>query len=272
MRRIKSRGFTRKMGECPAAGRQGAKTHTRECLFSIRDWCAWTPGRETEASWREWAGGRRAATTGDDPIRNQPPAILRRRVSALGQAALRAAWGLPDIHKARIILASRHGEFGRTLSILDSLAAGTGVSPADFTLSVHHALVGLLSIATNNRQGHTAIAAGAETFGLGFVEAVACLAEQPVEPVVLLYFDEALPIPFDRFNENHQGPLAVALTLTAAAPGETFAFTAVSPASGPPGRSVQALDFLKFLLSGDSTLVSRGEHLQWQWTRHAVAA
>jgi len=43
---------------------------------------------------------------------------------------------------------------------MEGLVAGEGVSPAEFTLSVHHALVGLLSIAQSNRRGHTALAAG----------------------------------------------------------------------------------------------------------------
>ena len=96
-----------------------------------------------------------AGTPPSDPV----PLLLRRRVSAIGQQALRAAWGLPAAAEARLIFASRHGEFSRTLSILDALANDQPVSPADFTLSVHHALAGLLSIAQRNRLGHTAIAA-----------------------------------------------------------------------------------------------------------------
>ena len=197
--------------------------------------------------------------------------ILRRRVSPLGQAALRAAWGLADISDARIVLASRHGEFSRTLSILDSLANGAGVSPADFTLSVHNALLGLLSIAANNRQGHTAISAGQATFASGFVEALACLVEYPRQPVVLMYFDEALPEPFDCFDETPDQPLALALTLGAEGSGEIFGFSTTSGASNSP-RPAQALDFLRFMLTDTPKLSSRGDNAEWQWRRHAAAA
>src|SRR5262245_46592170 len=117
--------------------------------FDILAWAAWAPGRETEAAWRAWAGVAAGAAAAPP---SQPPLLLRRRVTTIGKAALRCVWGLPDSAGARLVFASRHGEFSRTLSILDALTAGEGVSPADFTLSVHHALAGLLSIATENRK------------------------------------------------------------------------------------------------------------------------
>jgi hypothetical protein len=157
------------------------------------------------AGWRAWDSARAESETP-----SAVPLSLRRRVSPVGQKALRAAWSFPEIATARLILASRHGEFGRTLSILDDLGKAQPVSPADFTLSVHNALVGLLSIAAANRRGHTAIAAGAETFGFGLIEAAACLAESPDEPVVLIYFDEPLPGPYAEFNETDAQPMALA--------------------------------------------------------------
>src|SRR4030095_4253261 len=114
----------------------------------VSHYVAWTPGRESRADWRRWAGVERQ----DDspPAAELPPVpvSLLRRVSALGQQALKAAWGLPALHQSRFVFASRHGEFDRTLGILQSLAQREPPSPADFSLSVHNALAGLLSIAT----------------------------------------------------------------------------------------------------------------------------
>lgn len=259
------------MGERPIDRQSPDGERKREHLFCIRSWAAWTPGKETEASWRNWAGVQGVSAPVDSLTSPPPPALLRRRVSPLGQAALRIAWGLADIPDARVVLASRHGEFGRTLSILDSLAAGDGVSPADFTLSVHHALLGLLSIAADNHQGHTAIAAGSASFGMGFVEALACLIEQPTRPVILLYYDEELPAPFDHFNENHDRPLALALALASAGSGETFGLTMTAGSPDAP-RATPALDFLRFMLTDSPKLSSCDKHLKWQWRRHAVAA
>ena len=139
--------------------------------FHIRGWKSWDATRQT---------GK------DEGI----PALLRRRVTPIGQHALSAAWELPETKDARLILSSRHGEFSRTLSLLESVANKDEVSPADFTLSVHHALIGLLSIVQENRKGHIAVAAGSESFCFGLMEAVACLHENPSEQVVLIYFDD----------------------------------------------------------------------------------
>jgi hypothetical protein len=219
----------------------------------VRGWAAWSPGAA--------------------PVGAAPPALLRRRVSPLGQEALRAVWSLPETQTSRIIASSRHGEFGRTLSILDTLVGDAEVSPADFTLSVHHALVGLLSIACGNRQGHTAVAAGSESFCFGFLEALSCLSERPDEPVVLVHYDEPLPEPFAVFDRPAGHPEVLALVLAAAAEGAPLSL-ATAPAGKNLSRShSHAMDFLTFLQNPDLTEgVSPGERLDWHWRRHATAA
>lgn len=221
-------------------------------FFCVRKWAAWTPGRA--------------------PIDAAPPALLRRRVSALGQEALRAAWSLADSAESRVVISSRHGEFGRTLSILESLVDRTEVSPADFTLSVHHALAGLLSIARGNQQGHTAVAAGPESFCFGLLEAVACLKETPTKPVVLLHYDEPLPSPFSVFEEPAAAPEVLALLLATEEPGISLSL-AFGPAPAAARRSgSHARDFLDLLETPDQAeRISVGERLEWHWRRHATA-
>ena len=121
------------------------------------------------------------------------PVSLRRRVTPIGQAALRHAWALPQVEQARFVFASRNGEFDRTLTMLTQMAEGEPPSPADFSLGVHNALAGLLSVATHNRNGHTALAAGIDSFGFGLLEAVAGLHEAPEHKTILVYFDTPLP-------------------------------------------------------------------------------
>lgn len=229
--------------------------------FHVKAWSAWAPGRETAAAWLRWAAQPEPPP---DPSPETVPVLLRRRVSPLGQKALRAAWSLPDSSAARLVFCSRHGELGRTLSILDSLVNQTEVSPADFSLSVHNALLGLLSIARANRHGHTMIAAGTESFGFGMLEALSCLAERPAEPVVLAYFDEPLPAPYDAFDHGAPDPIAVALTLTTM-DGPAFTLT-TSPANAAPdpGRS-PALTFMRVLLGAEPQAISSGEQFLWHW-------
>src|SRR5262249_4135148 len=142
--------------------------------IAVRAWYAWAPGMDTRREWLKWAGAGYFTSAPSD--RTQPPVVpmmLRRRATLLGQKILMAALALGETAgTGKYILASRHGEFSRQIAILNALASAELPSPAEFTMSVHHALAGLLSIHTGNTQGHTAISAGADTFGMALLEAV----------------------------------------------------------------------------------------------------
>ena len=104
--------------------------------------------------------------------------MLRRRATPLGQKIIGSALALESaVRDGRYVFASRHGEMSRTIRVLSDMAAGDPPSPAEFSMCVHHGLAGLLSIHAGNRKGHTALAAGADSFGYGLLEAAACLAE-----------------------------------------------------------------------------------------------
>lgn len=223
-------------------------------VFSVKSWVAWNPGEADTDCWR-----------GSLIPEAAPPLMLRRRVSRLGQRVLRAAWAQPDTANALLIFSSRHGEFSRTLSILDSLTAGTEVSPADFSLSVHHALAGLLSIATANRRGHTAVAAGLETLFYALLEGAACRREAPDVPVVIAHYDEPLPEPYDTFGQASEE--TVALTLCLDREGQALRLSWVSssagavPSANPAGRLIDLLEG-----TGTSATIV-GERLTWTLQR-----
>jgi hypothetical protein len=220
--------------------------------FYLRGWGYWTPDCATE---------RTDAT----------PALLRRRVSSLGRQALSKAWELPEAANARLILSSRHGEFTRTLSLLEAATNRSDLSPADFTLSVHNALIGLLSIAHGNHRGHTAIAAGQESFCFGLLEALACLKENPHEPIVLIHFDEPLPGSFAEFNEIEEQPIALALALAATGKNEFIQINMEQSQSKDTPSASHAHDFLNFLAGSLAEGLSIGPDRQWRWTRHVLA-
>jgi hypothetical protein len=197
--------------------------------------------------------------------------MLRRRATQLGQKILMAALALGDAGKmGRYILATRHGEFARQVGLLDALASAELPSPADFAMSVHHALTGLLSIHTGNTGGHTAISAGADTFGMALLEAVGCLQEAPDAPVLLLYGDEQLPPPFDVYEENDTAEaLVAAFALANPRPGETRIVTEITSNRAGGGTGCMARDFLRFLLSQAGEARSTSERITWSWRRAA---
>jgi hypothetical protein len=183
--------------------------------------------------------------------------------------AFRAACNLTVPEHARFIFCSRHGEFQRTLNILTALAAGEDLSPAEFSLSVHNALAGLLAIAWRNTAGHTTIAAGADTFESALIEAASCLMETPDVPVLLVYFDDRLPEPYGEIGDSGETCVALAILLTAPhhdgndiilepPPHEKMA--AAESASG------QAMSFIRFLLAeeADEEPSSQPTHRRWR--------
>jgi hypothetical protein len=211
------------------------------------------------------------AATGLEPRTIDGPAVplmLRRRVSPIGQAALRAAWSLPSDRPPRLVFASRNGEIDRTLTMLRQLAEGDGPSPADFSLGVHNALAGLLSVVTRNRGGHTALAAGIDSFGFGLMEAAASLIEQPDEPVMLVYYDAPLPPGYpDTIQAPQQAALALALLLVPPTIAPRHVVMTATPLRTPETAEAAATVFLRFLQTGAPAASAAGERMRWDW-RH----
>lgn len=236
--------------------------------FAVQNWFAWTPERSSVEQWRDWGGPcRQDAHVAPVAL----PLSLRRRATPIGQRLLSSALGFTDIvGRARYVQASRHGEFSRSHNTLRALAEEDELSPAEFSMSVHHGLAGLLSIHTQNREGHIALAAGRESFASGLLEAAACLAERPQTPILLLYADEKLPFEFAGLAGPEDGlPCVVVLGLTAPRMDGDDILLAQQPATQPGNPSVSAAsDFLKFMLSGSRQATSHGEHWDWSW-RHA---
>ena len=228
-------------------------------VFSVKSWAAWTPDENGADGW-----------LGEALSENAPPLMLRRRISRLGQQALRMSWGLPEKDRARLIFSSRHGEFSRTLSIMDSLTSGAEVSPADFTLSVHHALAGLLSIATHNTEGHTAVSAGAESLFYALLEGAVYRQERPDVPVLVAHYDEPLPAPYDAFGHAEDETVALALSLDRQGRDFRLSWAASAETSSPSYRPASSL--LPVLKGAANTAVVVGERLTWTIERLDAAA
>lgn len=253
------------------------QTSVSELFFNLKDWRAWTPDRDTLQAWQSWAGVGRGSSSEERDIDRWPqaepvPMMLRRRAGTFGQRVLGTALGCRGASD-RYVFASRHGELSRTVEILSAVAGGETPSPAEFSMSVHHALAGLLSIQAGNRQGHTAVAAGVDTFGFGFLESLALIASEPETSVLLVYHDAALPQEYAELEpEEDPEPLVVALRMTAADPqSPAYAFEQ-QPAErdDDSGKTKQpAHDFLRFLLTGAPAVRSAGARMNWQWRRVA---
>jgi hypothetical protein len=240
--------------------------------FSVLAWAAWSPERQTRKAWRDWAGI--ANDAGDDGPLPALPMMLRRRLGQFGQRLIgvtgACAEGLPS---ARYVLSTRHGELNRALSTLVAIETDGLPSPTDFSMSIHHALLGLLSIHAGNRLGHTALSAGWDSFAGGLLEAAACIAERPDEPVILVHADEPLQEDYARFREADDAAFPLAMALALGQPGSGAANDVTleldRDALGGTPSACMATDFLRFVLTGAPQARAVGQRTQWIWRRAA---
>jgi hypothetical protein len=257
-----------------------------ELVIGIRDWFAWKPGMETRAAWLRWAGAPPADEVPSEE--NNPkslPMMLRRRMNGFGQQVVGTALATGAAQQSRYIFATRHGEFTTTLRILEEIRNRAAPSPADFSMSVHHALAGLLSIHTGNKAGHTTISAGANTFGYGVLEAATTILEQQHSGALLVSYDEPLPDAYQGFGgrEEEQSPFIVALDIVEPEAADHRFMLSIRPNGGTLADEFvdrqgsldvsNSLDmpmgqrFLDFFLSGRSQAELVGETLTWMWRR-----
>lgn len=249
--------------------------------ITIKDWSAWAPGLHTPEDWQQWAAGQKTIGGDTQPDVKAIPAMLRRRLSPLGKMALATALPLIDDAEQNIpsVLVSRHGDLNRTLALLTDLANGEDLSPTHFSLSVHNAIGGLLSITRKDTSSMTALACGAEDISTALLEAQAILTEQNCKQVLCLIYDE--PIPDVYRNQNivlpcH--PYATAFLLEDASkstsPGAIrlqleLRRRGASESGDLNDGNPQTLTFLRWILSAshtENTLELPGQRNCWHWS------
>ncbi len=119
------------------------------------------------------------------------PVAMRRRLTPLGRKTTQILNKCENNSKNKSIpwvVSCRHGDATRRLNLLASLAKNEMLSPTDFSMSVHNAIIGMHSIATGNKFTHTALAAGIDSFESGLLETIALLKEKG-ESIGYAYYD-----------------------------------------------------------------------------------
>lgn len=238
--------------------------------FSICKWAAWAPGLHDNSSWNHWLSHpKELSDSGELSALVEMSAAMRRRANRLGRAALQATyWCMPE--NEPVVYASRYGEIGRSVEMLDQLAEGETVSPTAFSMSVHNAIGALFSITVNNTGNYTAIAAGEETVEAAFIEASGLLADGAPH-VTIVYYDAPLPERYRQFGEHATCIHAWACRIEQVDSG------GFSISQGAPGTQTDApgidlpidLSILRFLLTADSkALMHRSGNRCWLWERH----
>jgi hypothetical protein len=165
---------------------------------------------------RAWASGEVSA------IAAEPPAVLlaaslRRRASALTRmlaevATQATAQAAVDPARVPLVMGSALGELRCATEIIASFRDEGGLpSPTKFHNSVHNTAVGYLSMATGNRLGATAVAAGPDTAAVALLEA-ALLVQERGGAALLLLADEEAPASLQRFGAYASAAAAFCLS------------------------------------------------------------
>jgi hypothetical protein len=148
-------------------------------------------------------------------------------------------------------------------------------------MSVHNAIGALFSIARKDPGSYTAIASGPETVEAAFCEAIGMLADGATA-VMVVYYEEPLPVPFQHFEQGDQFPHAWACRLVPAISGG-ISLIARSAAQNPGAEGERSapelachdpalgadLNTLRFLTSNQASHTYCVGNRCWQWSRHA---
>ena len=231
-------------------------------------WSAWAPGLADAAAWQAWAEAPVPLATEGHPDAAFLPAMLRRRCTPLTRLVLTAAFGaLSDEERPRVrtVFATRHGSINESIELLHQVVAGERLSPTRFSHTVHNAQAGLFCIAAGNRQASSSLAAGADTFSSGWLEALTHLEREPARPVLLVTSDVPLDQTFAPLVPEPPGAYGLGLLLSREGDGPGFDFDLSG--RGAPGtrRWPDAVEFLRFLLAGEGRL----ELGRFGWSRAA---
>ena len=240
---------------------------------TLLHWSAWTPAPQTLPS--QEAGF-------ESPPVEFVPMLLRRRMSRLSRMVVyvaerccREADVSPD--SVRVVFASYHGELLSTVGILAQIKREESVSPTDFTMSVHHSPVSILSLLTGNQKAGRAVAGGEESFCCGFLDSLGMLLKGE-DPVLFLAGDDCVPLPFSKFVRQPLFPCAVALLLKKEVIPGKLRLSLSLDAHPEPGNRVgpiseifPPLDFIKWLSTKESQWSLSSEKRRWTWTRHPQA-
>ena len=145
-----------------------------ELSFAISDWSGWCSNQAADLNIPYTA----KLISSDCPDASAMPPMIRRKLNLLGRACAGVVMKLiPQDIDVPIVYCSQHGDIDRTMNVLNDLTIGEPISPTNFSLAVHNAICGVISIHTNNNASISALSFGQEGLipvlleAMGFMDA-----------------------------------------------------------------------------------------------------
>ncbi len=191
------------------------------------------------------------------------PMMLSRRMSLGSRYAVECALALLEHHNVdAIVNASRHAETPRGEKSLIAIAKNESPSPTDFTMSVHNAASGILTIHKKLTVPVTSVAAGANTLEAAFFEAVNFLNDGK-ETVLVLSYENLLPEILGERLPAVKETFAVALLLQK---GNELNATSETIKELEP-ETPDMLQWIEGVASGSSLFTVRSGTRLWTWRK-----
>jgi hypothetical protein len=220
----------------------------------VSRWSAWAPGLENREAWQAWAAAPAPLGAEGHPDAAFLPAMLRRRCTPLTRLVLTAAFGaLEEAERpaVRTVFATRHGSINESIELLHQVVAGEKLSPTKFSHTVHNAQAGLFCIAAGNRMASSSLAAGADSFAAGWLEALTHLERDPATPVLYVMSDVPLDPTFAVLVDEPPGAYGVGFLLARDGVGPAIELDLAGRTAPGAKPWPDAAEFLRFLLAGE---------------------
>lgn len=163
-----------------------------ELSFRLAGCKALFPGFEDADTRAQVRAGKAPSDNAPLPRPLHIPMLTARRLTGGDRLALETALSLMETAAPEaIVFASRHSESERNFRILSALSQDAGVSPTDFTFSVHNSAAGNLTILKKLSVPTTALAAGQATLAALFTESALLLRDYT--RVLALDYEGSIP-------------------------------------------------------------------------------
>ena len=161
--------------------------------FAISEWSGWKSNTSSADLEQDYL------TITENPDISSMPPLLRRRLNLLGRScASEILKHIKQGEKMPVVYCSQHGDIERTFKSLEGAAKGELTSPMNFSLSVHNAILGVISIHLGLTSSISSISSGQQGLVPVLLEAmgiiisgadkVLCVLCDVVLPAI--YFDE----------------------------------------------------------------------------------
>ncbi len=220
--------------------------------FSIKQWSAWDLTDSGElADYRNTYSGQ--------PALSGVKSMVKRRMPPMAKAIHELS---KDDSPMPIIYASKNAELSKTIKIIRQF--GGDISPAMFSMSVHNAIPGLLSVVGHDDSLYSVIDSMSGVVEMAVLEALSLLTAH--QSVKVVYFEE--PILSEFSDKNLDPNLGVVLKLIVKAGNEMTLHCEPNESNKPSSQSHAVIKGFLAFLQGDLDNISHNYvRNSWLWQR-----